>query len=1136
MDKRRMFGTVAVLGIFMAFMTFILADTNLVLEFPQNATNISGGSSINFNCSVDSNGYNISKVEFYGDFNKETFSIFKTFSKGTFLEHGIGGNISIVYLNEMNVTINPTYIIDGGGRTCNGTPTYSNPCNMFNTSTSLSSFGGYWVGDVPNNNWRLTFNDTLLMHNFYLKAHPTFYANYTTLEYSLDNVTWTTIINKSTTNIVNETFSTPIYAKYLRYYALQLNNNVNLYVEYMNITGQVLNTSVPFNSSLNYSYSGLSPGRYKWACKSYTGEGEYISVNNTFVVNGTMIDWVSPTPNSGTQTTNIVVKTQVTSDKDSYSFLIRNNSLNSWYTFDNSANRLASMSGFGNTFTATGTVHYQNLSTFGSSIVIPNGTGNYVTSTGLKQNDNGFTVVWTMNLSNSTGFDAAANVMNLRTGTPGAVLSFQSVAGNNTHWFVYVIYYNSTGSAGWNNALAFSRNYAINNSRFAVSADFQSQIYKLFINGALIDTKTSSGVGNFYDTGTSLKLATNAYTNISYDDVLFFNLSVTTNEGILLSNYSKVNNLVMDYSNDINVTLKPYGYDNSSVVTYDSTRFFNFLVSPVINYTSLFNKNNNTIYAYCRAYLNGTPTSSLQHLIQYSLDNVTWTNITNAYQSYQTTAETYAVIGDSMSTNNSGWVDDMFNLMGLTYNEVPSYAVPGWTCNQTYMELVQNVSDDTTHLFATCGVNGAVPEYNPTYWELIYNEAKAKNISYVHMTTMPPWDWINEQPNASAQTYCNRQKQQNQWLLEFDELHDDLFVYDLWADWHDSSGQNITDCGWRTDIVYQANAAHPNALGYAYWANRQWESINKWTNNTFKASISPIQSGEYYFRCYTDGDRQSRTADMEATSFFERVLPGVTINSPGSNQTFTTSSVLLNITLNENGTCLYSADAGATNNSMDTANNLTFIKTATFSQGSHTINFYCNDSVGNRNDTESVNFIITLPAASIEELSSSGAGGSPTYYPSEDKLAQGYEIALAKNYQTKFNLGGNLHILEVNGFGNETANITISSEPINFILQGGQTKKVDVNFDGTYDLSVFLKSISGGKANLVLTLISEAYGQENTEIGQNNSSSQIANDLPAKLASPTSGNSKTSVYTIIGIILSILIILGAILQIARKRK
>jgi hypothetical protein len=218
----------------------------------------------------------------------------------------------------------------------------------------------------------------------------------------------------------------------------------------------------------------------------------------------------------------------------------------------------------------------------------------------------------------------------------------------------------------------------------------------------------------------------------------------------------------------------------------------------------------------------------------------------------------------------------------------------------------------------------------------------------------------------------------------------------------------------------------------------------------------------------------------------ENIVPQVTINSPTASQTFTTSSVLLNVTLNENGTCLYSTNSGTTNNSMDTSDNLTFTKTlSSLSDRSYTANFYCNDSVGNRNDTINVSFSVAVPVAENPATSNSG---SPIYSPTETNLEQGYSKSLGQNWEISFKSGSENHRLKVNKVYNQnkTATITISSSPQTKTLVVGEEWKVNLNEDNYYDLSIRLNDIKNNLANVTIKSINETISFEKEEVTETN--------------------------------------------------
>ena len=99
--------------------------------------------------------------------------------------------------------------------------------------------------------------------------------------------------------------------------------------------------------------------------------------------------------------------------------------------------------------------------------------------------------------------------------------------------------------------------------------------------------------------------------------------------------------------------------------------------------------------------------------------------------------------------------------------------------------------------------------------------AKAKGIASIYMTTMPPWDHINELSQTTADEYCDKMQTENNWLKELATLHDDLHVVDLWSMWHGTSGRTV--CGWRTDQTLTSDGVHPNETGASQWATAYYE-------------------------------------------------------------------------------------------------------------------------------------------------------------------------------------------------------------------------------------------------------------------------------------------------------------------------
>ena len=101
----------------------------------------------------------------------------------------------------------------------------------------------------------------------------------------------------------------------------------------------------------------------------------------------------------------------------------------------------------------------------------------------------------------------------------------------------------------------------------------------------------------------------------------------------------------------------------------------------------------------------------------------------------------------------------------------------------------------------------------------------------------------------------------------------------------------------------------------------------------------------------------------------DSTAPDVTIVSP-ENKTYGNVSFPLdfNITISEAGYCEYSLDGGVNNFTMESADDLKFGDTnETIAEGGYVFTAYCNDSAGNTNYTESIDFSVdvTFPTSVI---------------------------------------------------------------------------------------------------------------------------------------------------------------------------
>ncbi len=147
--------------------------------------------------------------------------------------------------------------------------------------------------------------------------------------------------------------------------------------------------------------------------------------------------------------------------------------------------------------------------------------------------------------------------------------------------------------------------------------------------------------------------------------------------------------------------------------------------------------------------------------------------------------------------------------------------------------------------------------------------------------------------------------------------------------------------------------------------------------------------------------------------FGDSTPPSVTINTP-TNTTYTTNTINFNATATDNieiDSCLYSLNSGVTNYTLtnETSVDDYYGTNTTMAQGSHIVNFYCNDTSNNLNDSESITFYID----SINPSATTNTPENNTYSNSD----QNYTANLTDNLGIK---NSTLYIYNETGIENQT--------------------------------------------------------------------------------------------------------------------
>jgi len=98
-------------------------------------------------------------------------------------------------------------------------------------------------------------------------------------------------------------------------------------------------------------------------------------------------------------------------------------------------------------------------------------------------------------------------------------------------------------------------------------------------------------------------------------------------------------------------------------------------------------------------------------------------------------------------------------------------------------------------------------------------------------------------------------------------------------------------------------------------------------------------------------DTAGNTNSTNITFTVDTLGPTINITYPVNQSYYSLTTIAFNITLNENGTCWYSLDAGNTTIVMTSIDNIHFNATnSTTEERNYTVIFYCNDTLGNLNN------------------------------------------------------------------------------------------------------------------------------------------------------------------------------------------
>jgi len=276
----------------------------------------------------------------------------------------------------------------------------------------------------------------------------------------------------------------------------------------------------------------------------------------------------------------------------------------------------------------------------------------------------------------------------------------------------------------------------------------------------------------------------------------------------------------------------------------------------------------------------------------------------------------------------------------------------------------------------------------------------------------------------------------------------------------------------------------------------------------------------------------------ESMIYHDIYPPELTITSPSST-TYTSSSIIFNVSLDENGYCEYSLNNGTSNNTMNSLNDSNWYSTSTLSNGAYTVIFYCNDTMDNKNYSEEFSFTVAVSSSGIPSGGGGGGVSVVIYHPATEQMEQGYSKELKKGDSIIFSIkeGGKEeeYKLTIKSILEDAVVFLIESASFEKSIASGSTEKLDLNGDGIYDLSIKVNSIGNGRANLTIGSLS-GQGSAPLNTTEETKEEETYEEKEDKLGQTIEKNINAVQYILIVIAaLIIIIILVILLQITRGK-
>jgi len=737
------------------------------------------------------------------------------------------------------------------------------------------------------------------------------------------------------------------------------------------IVGLYANTSSKY---LENNFTSLVDGSH--TIKAYVQDlaGNVNSTETRTITTDTvtpLISFVSPTLANASRTdASFILANVSTSDLNNISTFINfNNSLVSWWRAEGNANdylgrnngalsggALANGSGkFGNAFVFNGT---KRTNTVYTNLAMPQGSG--------------ATISYWLYLSSSSSSPFGQAIM----------WSKPPIDTARPHWYMlersgvlktYNYYRDNSADIGSSNYYIFGSANAGTWNYIAVVQNTTNEI--VYINGV------NSGMGTFNMTGGETGNFTMSWDfwnndglqnslNGSIDDVMIWDRSLSADEIIALYANTSSKYLYNSYSglSAGNYTIQAYAQDTFGNINLTELRTID-VGSDTSNVTTCRNLSTaNTVYTLQN---NLTTTGTCIY--------ITASNITLLGNGYNITGDTGVADYGVYSINNTNVTIQNISVISfgkavyflLTNNSLIQTVLTKLGIDGIFMDSSNNNTGYGVSILNNTGygISLAIASGNNTFK---YNTLNNQSVGVWFNSTSGNNTFFNNNVTNSStsgftdgtgNSYTNYFYYTNSFgTINWTNSSDNGFLKDM------EVNGNITFIGTIniSDNFVSINSSALTGKINSY-ANITLNGIGNrgFINATILKNGVPCGSACYNFTALNAATVIFNVSSWSNYSIGEAdaTPPFLTIVSP-TNTVYSTNLVSFNVSANENlSFCKYSLNNWVSNTTMTALNTTYYYNLTTVADGSYTANFWCNDTTGNINNTESVSFVVSTNIA-----------------------------------------------------------------------------------------------------------------------------------------------------------------------------